>query len=122
MLMAMGTLIAICVQPLWGVVSDRYNQARLVLILSVAVPAVLAVLYRSEYFIVLMLVYTVSTIFSSTQAPIADSYAIVAANRAGATYGSIRMMMSIGAAVGAIAGDSMYPSSPYQASGCRFCC
>lgn len=103
-LMAMGTLIAICVQPLWGVVSDRYNQARLVLILSVAVPAVLAVLYRSEYFIVLMLVYTVSTIFSSTQAPIADSYAIVAANRAGATYGSIRMMMSIGAAVGAIAG------------------
>ncbi|MFD2876574.1 hypothetical protein ACFTAO_12380 [Paenibacillus rhizoplanae] len=58
-------------------------------------------------FIVLMLVYTVSTIFSSTQAPIADSYAIVAANRAGATYGSIRMMMSIGAAVGAIAGGTV---------------
>ncbi|WP_150267188.1 MFS transporter [Paenibacillus tepidiphilus] len=104
MLMAIGTLIAIIIQPVWGLISDRYNQARLVLIFSVAVPAVLSVFYRSEYFIVLLLVYTVSTIFSSTQAPIADSYAITAANQAGATYGSIRLMMSIGAAVGAYAG------------------
>ncbi|UQZ35926.1 MFS transporter [Paenibacillus sp. PK3_47] len=104
LLMAVGMSIAICIQPVWGMISDRYNQARLVLILSVAVPAVLAVFYRSDYFIVLLLVYTVSTIFSSTQAPIADSYAIAAANRAGSSYGSIRMMMSIGAAVGAYAG------------------
>lgn len=103
-LMATGTLIAITIQPMWGIISDRYNQTRLVLILSVAVPALLAVFYRSEYFIVLLLVYTCSTIFSSTQAPIADSYAISAANRAGATYGSIRLMMSIGAALGAYAG------------------
>lgn len=103
-LMAIGTWIAICIQPVWGLISDRYNQTRLVLILSVAVPALLAVFYRSEYFIVLLLVYTVSTIFSSTQAPIADSYAIAAANSAGSTYGSIRLMMSLGAAVGAYAG------------------
>lgn len=103
-LMATGTLIAITIQPMWGIISDRYNQTRLVLILSVAVPALLAVFYRSEYFIVLLLVYTCSTIFSSTQAPIADSYAISAANRAGTTYGSIRLMMSIGAALGAYAG------------------
>ncbi len=103
-LMATGTLVAITIQPMWGIISDRYNQTRLVLILSVAFPALLAVFYRSEYFIVLLLVYTCSTIFSSTQAPIADSYAISAANRAGATYGSIRLMMSIGAALGAYAG------------------
>ncbi|CAH1204684.1 putative 3-phenylpropionic acid transporter [Paenibacillus auburnensis] len=104
MMMATGTLIAICIQPVWGLIADRYNQARLVLILSVAVPAVLAVFYRFEYFMVLLLIYTVSTIFSSTQAPIADSYAIAAANKAGSSYGSIRLMMSIGAAVGAYAG------------------
>ncbi|WP_042202579.1 MFS transporter [Paenibacillus camerounensis] len=104
MMMATGTLIAICIQPVWGLIADRYNQGRLVLILSVAVPAVLAVFYRSDYFIVMLLIYTVSTIFSSTQAPIADSYAIAAANRAGSSYGSIRLMMSIGAAVGAYAG------------------
>lgn len=104
MLMATGTLIAITIQPVWGIISDRYNQTRLVLILSVAVPALLAIFYRSEYFIVLLMVYTVSTIFSSTQAPIADSYAIAAANKAGTTYGSIRLMMSLGAAVGAYAG------------------
>lgn len=103
-LMATGTLIAITIQPMWGIISDRYNQTRLVLILSVAVPALLAIFYRSEYFIVLLMVYTVSTIFSSTQAPIADSYAIAAANKAGTTYGSIRLMMSLGAAVGAYAG------------------
>ncbi|ASA20304.1 MFS transporter [Paenibacillus donghaensis] len=103
-LMATGTLIAITIQPMWGIISDRYNQTRLVLILSVAVPALLAVFYRSEYFIVLLMVYTVSTIFSSTQAPIADSYAIAAASKVGSSYGSIRLMMSIGAAVGAYAG------------------
>ncbi|KUP20675.1 MFS transporter [Paenibacillus sp. DMB5] len=104
MMMAAGTLIAICIQPVWGLIADRYNQARLVLILSVAVPAVLAGFYRFDYFIVMLLIYTVSTIFSATQAPIADSYAIAAANKAGSSYGSIRMMMSIGAAVGAYAG------------------
>lgn len=109
-LMATGTLIAITIQPIWGIVSDRYNQTRLVLILSVAVPAILAVFYRSEYFVILLLVYTLSTIFSSTQAPIADSYAISAAKRAGVTYGSIRLMMSIGAAVGAYIGG-LYVSS-----------
>lgn len=109
-LMATGTLIAITIQPMWGIISDRYNQTRLVLILSVAVPALLAIFYRSEYFIVLLMVYTVSTIFSSTQAPIADSYAIAAAKKAGTTYGSIRLMMSLGAAVGAYAGG-IYVSS-----------
>ncbi|KGE16286.1 MFS transporter [Paenibacillus wynnii] len=104
MLMATGTFIAITIQPMWGIISDRYNQTRLVLILSVAVPALLAVFYRSEYFFVLMLVFTLSTIFSSTQAPIADSYAIAAAKRAGSTYGSIRLMLSIGAAMGSLIG------------------
>lgn len=99
-LMAIGTLIAIGFQPVWGMISDRYNGTRLVLILSVAVPAVLAIFYRSEYFLVLLLVYTLATIFSSTQAPIADSYAIAAASKAGASYGSIRLMLSIGAAIG----------------------
>ncbi|MCL6602775.1 MAG: MFS transporter [Paenibacillus sp.] len=110
MLMATGTLIAILIQPMWGIISDRYNQTRLVLILSVAVPALLAVFYRSEYFIVLMLVFTLSTIFSSTQAPIADSYAIAAAKKAGSTYGSIRLMLSFGAAVGSLIG-AKYVSS-----------
>lgn len=104
MLMATGTLVAILFQPVWGMISDRYNQARLVLILSVAVPAGLAVFYRSEYFIVLFAVYMISTIFSSTQAPIADSYAIAAARRAGSTYGSIRLMLSFGAATGGYLG------------------
>ncbi|MNB68745.1 putative nucleoside transporter YegT [compost metagenome] len=103
-LMAVGTLVAIVIQPGWGVIADRYRQTRLVLILSVAVPGLLAVFYRSDMFIVLLAVYMVSTIFSSTQAPIADSYAIAAAREAGSTYGSIRLMMSFGAATGSYAG------------------
>lgn len=103
-LMATGTLVAILIQPMWGIIADRYNRTRLVLILSVAVPASLAVFYRSGYFPLLLAVYTVSAIFSSTQAPIADSYAIATARKSGATYGSIRLMMSFGAAVGSYAG------------------
>ncbi|MGW9527381.1 MFS transporter [Paenibacillus terrae] len=103
-LMAIGTLVSILVQPVWGIIVDQYRQMRLVLILSVAVPGIMAVCYQSEHFVLMALVYSIMAIFTATQAPIADSYAIVTAKKAGATYGSIRFMASIGNAVGGYAG------------------
>lgn len=103
-IMAIGTLVSIFAQPVWGVIADRYQQMRLVLILSVAVPGIMVLFYQSQSFLIIMLVYSIITVFAATQAPIADSYAIVTAQRVGVTYGSIRLLASLGFAIGSYAG------------------
>ncbi|AJY75694.1 MFS transporter [Paenibacillus beijingensis] len=102
--MAIGTFASVIVQPLWGMIVDRYRRTRLVLGLSLAVPAVLVFFYNTKVFAVAVLVYTVSTIFSATQPPIADSYAVATARAAGTSYGTIRSLASLGYALGGFAG------------------
>ncbi len=104
LLMSIGTFISILIQPFWGLVVDRFQQMRLVLMLSVAVPALLSVFYQSPYFIVLTIIYTISMVFTATQAPMADSYALVAAQKANTTYGAIRFLGSLGTAAGSYLG------------------
>lgn len=103
-MMAMGTLISIFAQPFWGMLVDRYRRTRLVLLLSLAVPAAAAYFYNVQLFAVLMTVYTVSTLFQATQYPIADSYAVDASREARTSYGTIRSLGSLGTALGGFAG------------------
>lgn len=102
-LMSIGTLLSILVQPVWGMLVDRYRQTKLVLILSISVPACLSFLYSFKYFLVIVMVYILSIVFQATQSPIADSYAVSAARKARTSYGSIRMMGSLGTALGGYA-------------------
>lgn len=104
LLMSIGTLISILIQPIWGVVVDRFQQMRLVLMLSVAVPGLLSVFYQSPYFLVLTIMYTISMVFTATQAPMSDSYALVIAQKANTTYGAIRFLGSLGTAAGSYLG------------------
>ncbi|WP_232231459.1 MFS transporter [Paenibacillus sp. HW567] len=99
-MMAFGTLLAILVQPLWGIMVDRYQRTRLVLILTLIVPGTLVYFYNVKWLAVIILVYSLYTIFQSTQTPIADSYAVEAARAAGTSYGTIRLFGSIGTALG----------------------
>lgn len=103
-MMAVGTLLSIIVQPLWGLMVDRFRQTKLVLVLSISVPAILAYFYSVKLFAVIVLVYTISIIFQVTQSPIADSYAVTAARAGRTSYGTIRMLGSLGTALGGYAG------------------
>ncbi len=103
-IMAAGTLLSILIQPLWGYLVDRYQQTRLVLLLGTLMPSLLAYFYNVELFALLVTVYTLSIVFSVIQSPIADSYAVAAAKEAGTSYGTIRMMGSLGTALGGYAG------------------
>ncbi|WP_141499820.1 MFS transporter [Paenibacillus luteus] len=103
-MMAVGTLLSILVQPLWGLMVDRFRQTKLVLVLSIAVPSILAYFYSVKLFAIMVLVYTISIIFQVTQSPIADSYAVSAARHARTSYGTIRSLGSLGTALGGYAG------------------
>ncbi|WP_341278601.1 MFS transporter [Paenibacillus sp. FSL H8-0537] len=104
MMMSLGTLLSIIVQPFWGYMVDRYRQTKLVLICSIGMPAVLAYFYNVQLFALLVIVYTTSIIFSVTQSPIADSYAVTAAREGHTSYGTIRSLGSLGTALGGYAG------------------
>ncbi|SFE40348.1 MFS transporter, PPP family, 3-phenylpropionic acid transporter [Paenibacillus algorifonticola] len=104
MMMSLGTLLSIIVQPFWGYMVDRYRQTKLVLVCSIGMPAVLAYFYNVQIFALLVIVYTTSIIFSVTQSPIADSYAVTAAREGRTSYGTIRSLGSLGTALGGYAG------------------
>ncbi|WP_238655703.1 MFS transporter [Paenibacillus piscarius] len=99
-MMAFGTLLAILFQPLWGILVDRYQRTRLVLMLTLVVPGTIVYLYNVRWLAVIVIVYSIYTIFQSTQTPIADSYAVSAASAAGTSFGTIRLFGSIGTALG----------------------
>ncbi|WP_339310773.1 MFS transporter [Paenibacillus sp. FSL M7-0896] len=99
-MMAFGTLLAILFQPLWGILVDRYQRTRLVLMLTLIVPGTIVYLYNVKWLVIIVLVYSLYTIFQSTQTPIADAYAVNAASAAGTSFGTIRLFGSIGTALG----------------------
>ncbi|WFR61558.1 MFS transporter [Paenibacillus amylolyticus] len=102
-IMAFGTLVSIILQPIWGILVDKFKKTRFVLVISLLVPASLAYFYNIQVYIILILIYTLCTIFQVTQIPVADSYAVTAARAANTSYGMIRLFGSIGTGVGGFA-------------------
>lgn len=104
LILSIGTLVSIVVQPIWGLVVDRFSVTRVVLFLSAAVPAVFVVFYRMHAPWLIVLASVVSNLFAAPQAPIADAYAVATARRARTSYGAIRLFGSLGFATGGYLG------------------
>ncbi len=102
--MSLAMVIAIVVQPLFGLLVDRFHATRTTLALTFLVPAIFAFLYDQQNFLLIVSVYALSTLFSAPQAPIADAYAVGLARAYGTTYGTIRSFGSMGYALGGYAG------------------
>ncbi|MFE6073585.1 MFS transporter [Paenibacillus sp. NPDC057886] len=102
-IMAFGTLVSIILQPIWGIMVDKFKKTRFVLVISLLVPASLAYFYNIQVYMILILIYTLCTIFQVTQIPVADSYAVTAARAANTSYGMIRLFGSLGTGVGGFA-------------------
>ena len=99
--MAVGTLLAILVQPVWGLVVDRYHITRPLLVLTFIAPAAVGAMFNSRQLVVVMVAYTLTMVFSAPQAPISDAFAVEAA---GTTYGTIRSFGSLGYAIAGYVG------------------
>ncbi|MBN2984926.1 MULTISPECIES: MFS transporter [Cohnella] len=103
-IMAAGTFASILAQPVWGFIVDRYERTKFVLALSMLIPACAAYFYNLQWVAVISVAYIMSIVFSATYAPIADAYAVEAAKKSNATYGSIRSLGSLGNALGGYLG------------------
>ncbi|SDC22065.1 MFS transporter, PPP family, 3-phenylpropionic acid transporter [Paenibacillus sp. UNCCL117] len=97
LLMMIGPFVTIFAQPLWGYISDRYQALKLILLSlwAMTVMSSFGVFGLSGYvsaFIFMLLLY----FFMLSSSPLLDSLSLRVADRAGASYGSVRMWGSAG--------------------------
>ncbi|UUZ91510.1 MFS transporter [Paenibacillus sp. P25] len=99
-MMSAASLVILGAQLVWGRLADRYQMTRTILLLSLAVPALLSILYQAPSVLVMVAAYMAAIVFTAPQAPIGDAFAVSAARSAGSSYGSIRSFQSVGNALG----------------------
>ncbi|MFS0725335.1 MFS transporter [Paenibacillus sp. 1P07SE] len=99
-IMALSSLLVIVAQLFWGRIADKYRATRLILVLSLAVPAAAAMLFAVPSAALMVAVYMLYIAFTAPLAPVSDAYAVTAAAKAGSSYGTIRCFQSIGNAFG----------------------
>ncbi|WP_025025459.1 MFS transporter [Caldalkalibacillus mannanilyticus] len=99
-LMSVGPIVAIFSQPFWGMLSDRYQNPKLFLILTTffAGVVVLGFLMVKQYFLLIFVMALLSW-FQSAITPLSDSITIGYVKKNGGEYGALRSWGAIGFAV-----------------------
>jgi PPP family 3-phenylpropionic acid transporter len=102
MISAITPVVSIVTQPLWGMICDRYQIRKPVLILTLVVSALVSLLFPavSTYALVFLL-YTIVSIFQSAVVPVSDSLALGYAKQHDMPFGDIRLWGAVGFALAA---------------------
>lgn len=91
-IMAVGPVIAIVAQPIWGMICDHYNNPKKVLIIITFMSSILGLGFvLSDRYIYLIIVAALLSVFQSAIIPISDSMTISYVKKYGGEYGSIRL-------------------------------
>lgn len=97
---AIGPFVALFVQPVWGVLCDKYGIEKSVLMLCSLLTPALAFGYSSGGgFAILAATAVAIAVFSSPLGPLSDAVAVAHVNKRGQTYGGARVWGSVGFAV-----------------------
>lgn len=105
LLMSIGPVVAIIAQPLWGMLTDKYQRPRRILGITSAVTGMIGLTFLLYIYIpfepYLFFLIMTSTLyfFHSAIVPISDSLALSHVKRVGGDYGSIRLWGAVGFAV-----------------------
>ncbi|WP_100407920.1 MFS transporter [Bacillus solitudinis] len=102
-IMAMGSVIAVFGQPIWGYASDKVQSTRFVLLL-VMVCALLSsfFLFSVHTYLSLVLLFTLFMFFMTSCGPLTDSMAMQFALKNNKNYGLMRAFGSIGVGTSAL--------------------
>lgn len=93
----MGPMITLLFQPIWGMICDRFQAQRAVLMLTMLLSAGIALLFPAfASYWPLLLVFVGVAAFNSSGVPIADSLALSYVYRHGGSYGSFRLWGAVG--------------------------
>lgn len=107
-LLSVGPLMAILVQPAWGLASDRAGTKNNILRMLLLGSAVSILLYGvSTGFLWLLFTISLFTLFQTSINPISDAITLESADKSGMKFGPIRLAGTIGYALMAVAAGEM---------------
>lgn len=98
--MAAGMLVGMTLQPMWGMIADKFGRIRLLLGLAFVTPVCFFFLFNSRIFFVLFIVNILYFLVRTPQSSVSDAYVLRATEKLGQVYGTIRYFQSIGFGVG----------------------
>lgn len=99
-IMAVGPVVTVLFQPIWGMICDRYNAQRKVLIGTLIAAATIGLIYSfGDTYLLYLILFAGMALFHSSGVPILDSISLSYTQKHGGDYGSLRLWGAIGFAV-----------------------
>lgn len=99
-IMAVGPVVTVIFQPIWGMICDRYNAQRKVLIGTLLGAATIGLIYSfADTYLLYLIFFAGMALFHSSGVPILDSISLSYTQKNGRDYGSLRLWGAIGFAV-----------------------
>lgn len=101
MIYSVGPLVGLFVQPIWGILSDRFGWSRKILMLNLLIWPIVAFGYKvaGDLFYIYIVTAVLLTVFSCAINPIQEGMTVSHAKRYRQSYGSIRVLGSISFAI-----------------------
>ncbi|MCF6093928.1 MFS transporter [Microaerobacter geothermalis] len=99
-IMALGPVVAIMMQPIWGMIADKFQAERFIYILSVIFASFFSILFfwANSFYVYLMLMIVIQ-FFQSSLVPLSDHVALTYSHQHYVDYGNMRLWGSVGFAV-----------------------
>ncbi|MDH4616344.1 MFS transporter [Brevibacillus sp. AY1] len=95
-------VVSIVTQPLWGIICDRFQIRKSVLVLTLLTSGLIGLLFPVvSTFALVLILYTVLSVFQSAIVPVSDSIALGYVKKQNLQFGDIRMWGAIGFALAA---------------------
>jgi PPP family 3-phenylpropionic acid transporter len=91
-IMSVGPIVSVLAQPFWGLISDRYQNPRVILTSTSFLAGIIVLGYfiSNEYYI-LVIITALLSLFQSAVIPLADSLTVSYVKRVGGEYGNFRL-------------------------------
>lgn len=97
LVMSISPIVMLFVQPIWGMISDKTQKPRQILIVSLICTSLIAVYFSIvEQYLWIIIAATVLAVFQAAIVPISDSITLGVVQRVGGNYGSLRLWGAIG--------------------------
>ncbi|WP_214892311.1 MFS transporter [Exiguobacterium sp. H66] len=99
-IVAIGPILSILLQPLWGLAADRFGRPKRLLLVALLAAAGFTVSYLlTSVYILLLLIACLWALFQCAHIPLVDTLAIEFSKRKSVDYGALRLFGSAGFAL-----------------------
>ncbi|WP_026830028.1 MFS transporter [Exiguobacterium antarcticum] len=99
-IVAVGPVLSIVLQPVWGMAADRFGRPKRLLLIALLAAGLLTVSYLlTSVYLLLLLIASLWALFQCAHIPLVDTLAIEFSKRKSVDYGALRLFGSAGFAL-----------------------